>query len=172
MTNEAASGLMLRAATAADAPLLHRLMLAAYEEYRDTLVPASGAFEESVEDVRRAIVEGGGVVVLLDGEPVGCGRYDIDPERAYIEVGRLSVLPPYRGRGVAELMLDWFEERAAALAFPEVRLGVRLNLPRNIVLYQRAGYSIYDYEDRPGYGRIAAWMRKLVGSNHDNNDIA
>ena len=65
MTNKATSALTLRAATSADAPLLHRLMLAAYEEYRDTLVPASGAFEESIDDVRQAIVEGGGVV----GEP-------------------------------------------------------------------------------------------------------
>jgi GNAT superfamily N-acetyltransferase len=164
MTDEATPRLTLRAATAADAPLLHKLMLAAYEEYRNTLVPASGAFEESVEDVRRAIVEGGGVIVLLDGEPVGCGRYDIDPERAFIEVGRLSVLPSFRSRGIATRMLVWFEEHAVVLAVPEVRLGVRLNLPRNIALYERAGYSIYDYEHRPGYGRVAAWMRKLVRS--------
>ena len=172
MTDDLATRLTLQAATPADAPLLHRLMLAAYEEYRETLVPASGAFEETIEDVRHAIVEGGGVVVLIDGEPVGCGRYDIDPERAFIEVGRLSVLPSHRGRGIATRMLDWFEERAAVLAIPEVRLGVRLNLPRNIALYQRAGYLIYDYEVRPGYGRVAAWMRKPVGSTHDNNDIA
>jgi ribosomal protein S18 acetylase RimI-like enzyme len=59
-------------------------------------------------------------------------------------------------------MLDWFEQRAAALGVPEVRLGVRLNLPRNIALYERVGYEIFDYEFRPGYGRVSAWMRKKV----------
>jgi GNAT superfamily N-acetyltransferase len=165
VNRQSSSPLTLRAATADDAPLLHHLMLAAYEEYRDTLVPASGAFEETVEDVRCAIVEGGGVVVLLDGEPVGCGRFDIGPERAFIEVGRLSVVPARRGGGIATRMLKWFEERAAVLSIPEVRLGVRLNLPRNIALYERAGYSAYDYEDRPGYGRVAVWIRKAVRSS-------
>jgi GNAT superfamily N-acetyltransferase len=155
---------VLRDALPDDAPLLHRLMLAAYEEYRDSLVPASGAFEETVDDVRRAVEEGGAVLVLLDGEPVGCGRFELGPERAFIEVGRLSVLPAFRGRGIAARMLAWFEQRAASLAIPEVRLGVRLTLPRNIALYERAGYRVFDYEDRPGYGRISAWMRKRIES--------
>ncbi|MGD9895051.1 MAG: GNAT family N-acetyltransferase [Dehalococcoidia bacterium] len=162
MTSDAANHLALRAATTDDAALLHRLMLAAYEEYRGTLVPASGAFDETVEDVRRAVVEGGGVVVVLDGTPVGCGRFDVDPDRAFIEVGRLSVLPAHRGRGIATRMLTWFEERAARMAIPEVRLGVRLSLPRNIALYERAGYVTYEYEYRPGFGRVAAWMRKDI----------
>lgn len=75
------------------------------------------------------------------------------------------MLPAHRGRGIAARMLTWFEQRARSLAIPEVRLGVRLNLPRNISLYERAGYSIFDYEDRPGYGRIAAWMRKPLSSH-------
>ncbi len=162
MTNEAAIRLTLREATGDDAPLLHRLMIAAYEEFRDTLVPASGAFDESVEDVRHAIEEGGGVIAMLGDEPAGCGRFDFGPDRAFIEVGRLSVLPACRGNGIATRMLAWFEARAAALSVREVRLGVRLNLPRNIALYERAGYTIFDYEVRPGYGRVAAWMRKDV----------
>jgi ribosomal protein S18 acetylase RimI-like enzyme len=162
MTEAISPAISLHEATPDDAPLVHRLMLAAYEEYRDTLVPASGAFEESVEDVRQAIAEGGAVIVRLDGEPVGCGRFEHAPDRSFIEVGRLSVLPAYRGRGLATRMLGWFEARAAELDIPDVVLGVRLNLPRNIALYERAGYVIFDYEDRPEYGRVAAWMKKRV----------
>jgi ribosomal protein S18 acetylase RimI-like enzyme len=102
------------------------------------------------------------VIAMLNGAPVGCGRFEFGPERTYIEVGRLSVLPAHRGRGIATGMLAWFESRAAALGVPEVRLGVRLNLPRNIALYERAGYEVFDYEIRPDYGRVAAWMRKSV----------
>jgi GNAT superfamily N-acetyltransferase len=125
-------------------------------------VPPSGAFEESVDDVRQAIADGGAVIVRLGGEPVGCGRFEFGPDRGFIEVGRLSVLPAYRGRGLATRMLGWFEARAAGLGVPAVILGVRLALPRNIALYERAGYEVYDYEDRPGYGRVAVWMRKTV----------
>lgn len=160
MTGAVSGAITLQEATPQDAALVHRLMLAAYEEYRDRLVPPSGAFEESVEDVRHAIAEGGAVIARLDSEPVGCGRFEFAPDRSFIEVGRLSVLPAYRGRGIATRMLSWFEARAAALGVPEVVLGVRLNLPRNIALYERAGYVVYDYEDRPEYGRVSVWMKK------------
>jgi GNAT superfamily N-acetyltransferase len=152
----------LHAATPGDAPLVHRLMLAAYSEYRDTLVPASSAFAESTDDVRHAIAAGGAVIACWDGEPVGCGRFKLAPDRACMEVGRLAVLPEHRGRGLATQMLAWFEARAATLRIPTVILGVRLNLPRNIALYERAGYQAYEYEDRPGYGRVSVWMRKHV----------
>ena len=125
-------------------------------------MPPSGVFEESIEQVRQAVADGGAVIVYLDGEPAGCGRFEFAPDRSFIEVGRLSVLPAYRGRGLATRMLGWFEARAAELGVPEVVLGVRLNLPRNIALYERAGYAVYDYEERPGYGRISVWMRKSV----------
>ena len=162
MTDAPAPAITLREAAPDDAPLLHRLMLAAYAEYRDTLVPASGAFAETEEEVRAAVAAGGGVLAWVGEEPAGCGRFEYGPEHGFIEVGRLSVLPAYRGRSLATRMLRWFEERAAALGVPEVRLGVRLNLPRNIALYERAGYEVFDYEDRPGYGRVSAWMRRRV----------
>jgi GNAT superfamily N-acetyltransferase len=162
VTDATKPAMSLHDATPEDAPAVHRLMLAAYAEYRDTLVPASGAFDETVEDVRQAIIEGGAVIVRVDGEPVASGRFEFGPDRAFIEVGRLSVLPAWRRRGIASGMLTWFEARAAALGVPAVVLGVRLALPNNIALYERAGYAVYDYEDRPGYGRIAVWMRKFV----------
>lgn len=162
MSDGRARLLVLREAAPEDAPLLRRIMLAAYEEYRDSLVPPSGAFDETVEEIRHAVQNGGAVIVEEDGVVIACGRFDFGPERAFIEVGRLSVLPAYRGRGIATRMLAWFEARAASLSVPEVRLGVRLNLPQNIALYERVGYATFDYEDRPGYGRIAAWMRKSV----------
>lgn len=162
MTGTSTGTVTLREVTPEDAPLLHRLMIAAYEEYRDTLVPPSGAFGETTDEIRRAVRDGGAVVVLLDGEPVGCGRYEFGPERTFIGVGRLSVLPVSRGRGIATRMLKWFEQRAGALGVPEVRLGVHLNLRHNIALYERAGYEVFDYEVREGFGRIAAWMKKNV----------
>lgn len=155
--------LSLRPASDGDLELIVRLTLAAYEEYRETLVPPSGVFTETLDEVREELSRGGAVIALLGGEPIGCGRWKVDREHTHLYFGRLSVLPAYRQRGVAARIIGWFEERARELGLPEVRLGVRLALPRNIDLYTRLGYEVYGYEDRPDYGRVSAEMHKLLG---------
>ena len=160
----------LRIVTASveDAALIHRLTLAAYEEYRGVLVPESGVFAQNLDDVRADIAAGGAIIVWLGDEPVGCGRYEIPADRSHLYVGRLAVLPANRGRGIAARMLAWCEAQAVALGLPEVQLGVRLQLPRNRALYERLGYETFGYEERPGYGRTSAWMHKRVAGNDDN----
>ena len=154
--------LTFREAMPADAQLIFDLTLAAYEEYRGRLVPESGVFEETLADVDEAISHDGAVIAYLDGEPAGCGRYEIAADRSHLYFDRLSVPPPYRRRGVASAIVRWFEQRAAALDLPEMRLGVRLALPGNIALYSGLGYVIDGYEDRPEYGRVSAWMRRRL----------
>ncbi len=242
-----ASGLALRAATAADAALVLTLTLAAYEEYRGVLVPESGVFGETLETVRSHLEGGvgqrgpagvgsrgphpaatpaarpaaapdatdptarpaaapdathpaaparsGAVVASVDGEAVGCARwavrqddaapgpgrgdggapYDAAPGAgrrdggapspcAYLYVGRVSVLPAFRGRGVAAALMAWCEQLAVDRGLHEVRLGVRLGLVRNEALYRRLGYRPTGLlEERAGYGPIARWMAKPVG---------
>jgi GNAT superfamily N-acetyltransferase len=151
--------LAFREATLRDAPLVFALTLAAYEEYRGRLTPESGVFEETLADVEHAILHDGAVIAYLDDEAAGCGRYEIAADRSHLYFDRLAVPPAYRRRGVASAIVRWFEQRARDLELPEVRLGVRLALPGNIALYSGLGYEVDGYEDRPGYGRISAWMR-------------
>ena len=219
-----ASGLALRAATAADAALVLTLMLAAYEEYRGVLVPESGVFGETLETVRShleggveprdphpdatpaaapaaapdathpagrpasapvathpaALARSGAVIASVDGEAVGCARWAVGPDdaapgsgqrddgttrlRGYLYVGRVSVLPAFRGRGVATALMAWCEQLALDRDLHEVRLGVRLGLVRNEALYRRLGYRPTGLlEERTGYGPIARWMAKRVG---------
>ena len=207
-----ASGLALRAATAADAALVLTLTLAAYEEYRGVLVPESGVFGETLETVRSHLEGGveprdphpdatsagtrptakrgatdptaparsGAVIASVDGEAVGCARWAERPDdaatgaeqrddwaqslRAYLYVGRVSVLPAFRGRGVATALMAWCEQLALDRGLHEVRLGVRLGLVRNEALYRRLGYRPTGLlEERAGYGPIARWMAKPVG---------
>ena len=158
------SEIRIATATPDDAALVHRLTLAAYEEYRGVLVPESGVFAQDLDDVRADIAAGGAIIVWLGGKPVGCGRFAVPADRSHLYVGRLAVLPLYRGQGIASRMLGWCEGHAAALGLPEVQLGVRLQLPRNRALYERLGYETFGYEERPGYGRTSAWMRKRVAA--------
>jgi ribosomal protein S18 acetylase RimI-like enzyme len=149
-------------ATPDDAALVHALTLAAYEEYRDTLTPPSGVFDDSVADVRREIADGGAIIAFWQDEPAGCARFEVAPDGSHLYVGRVAVVPDWRGRGIVAMMMDWCERHAAERGPPEVRLGARLGLPRNIALYTRLGYEIDGYEEDAGFGRIAAWMRKRV----------
>lgn len=157
--NGSPSELLLREATPDEAPRIFQLTLAAYEEYRHTLVPPSGVFRESLEEVRQELEQAGGVIATLDGEPVGCARYTVDPAGAFLYFGRLAVLPAYRRRGIAARIVRWLEQRALALGLPEVRLGARLSLPGNIRLYTRLGYETYDHEERAAFGIVSAEMR-------------
>ena len=101
-----ASGLALRAATAADAALVLALTLAAYEEYRGVLVPESGVFRETLDQVRshlgggvesrgpapaptdpaptdpRVEARSGAVIASVDGEAVGCARWSVQVDDA------------------------------------------------------------------------------------------
>jgi GNAT superfamily N-acetyltransferase/predicted kinase len=154
--------LLLREASPDDASLVFSLTLAAYEEYRHTLLPPSGVFGESLDDVRRELECSGGVIATLAGEPVGCARYERDPAGGFLYFGRLAVLPAFRRRGIAARIVRWLEARALALGVPEVRLGARLSLPGNIRLYTNLGYETYDHEERAGFGVVSAEMRRRL----------
>ena len=173
-------GLVIREAGPDEAPLIHRLTQAAYEEYRGVLLPEVGVFREGVAEVQAAIERGGAVVALIGGQPAGCARWALhgshsttqgptgtaEPCRGglypYVYVGRVAVLPAFRRRGVATALMAWLEDRARQLGAREIRLGVRTGLPRNRALYERLGYVACGDEKREGYGPIATWMRKRL----------
>lgn len=178
--------LRIREAAIADAALIVRLTLAAYEEYRGTLVPASTVFDETEDEVRRHLSgtggnapraggsaahpggdahPGGALIAELDGDAVGCARWSVHEDAApWLYVGRLSVLPAFRGQGIGTALMAACEELARRRAMDEVRLGVRLTLERNEALYERLGYRRTGRTfEREGYGPIAVWMSKRVG---------
>ena len=85
------------------AEIVRELMLAAFAEYESVLTVPSSAMWETIEDVAGHIALGGAVLARLGSETVGSGRFELRDDHVYI--GRLSVLPPHRGRGVAAAMM-------------------------------------------------------------------
>jgi ribosomal protein S18 acetylase RimI-like enzyme len=130
-----------------DAPLVHRLMCEAFAEYDGVLEPPTGALMESVADVAAAIAAGGAVLAWESEVAVGSARFK--PEADHLYVGRVAVVPVYRGRGLARAMMEFLEDHGRALGMPEARVGVRRNLPGNIALYERLGYRIVREEPHP-----------------------
>lgn len=140
---------MLRPAEEADAPVLLAVVQAAFAEYRELLDPPSGIHKETVETVLEKLREGGAYLALQNGEAVGCVFYAL--EEGYLYLGRLSVLPRCRGRGIARVLVEAVEQHALSLNRPRVQLGVRTALPRLHELYTRFGYRTLRYVSHEGY---------------------
>ena len=150
----------IRLATSADAPEIHRTMIAAFEPSRGKLVPPSGAHDESVEDVRAALERGGALLALHDGTAVGSVRFEVHPD--HLHVGRLSVIPAVQGQGIGAALLRAVEDFAIQQSIPEITLFVRLVLDDNLRFYDRLGYRSERVEDHPsGLSKVVLMAKTL-----------
>jgi predicted N-acetyltransferase YhbS len=143
------SNLLLREATEADAPTVLAVIQAAFGEYYESLDPPSGTHKETVEDIREKMGWAKAVLASRDETVIGCVFYEEGD--GYLNFFRLAVLPAYRHHGVGRMLIEYVEDRARALGFPRVRLGVRVALPRLHVYYERMGYRVIHYLSHAGY---------------------
>jgi GNAT superfamily N-acetyltransferase len=127
-------------AALSQALVVHGITQAAFAEYVGQLNPPPRCLTETVDDVTRAIRAGGALIAWLDGEPVGSLRYAYRVGCLWVE--RVSVLPVYRGLGIASELLHAVETIASTYGCDCLRLSTRLALPRNVALYQHLGYRI------------------------------
>lgn len=85
------------------------------------------------------------VLVLVEGEPVGCGGLKRLDEGT-CEIKRMYLLPRVRGRGLARELLEALERRARELGYSRARLDTGDRQPAAKRLYEGAGYRpIPDY---------------------------
>ncbi|MFP7296823.1 GNAT family N-acetyltransferase [Neobacillus niacini] len=124
-----------------EAPIVHKLMLEAFEEYRNLEVPSS-ALNESVETLLNVFINGSEEALLcfIDGEPLGSLRFTIRDDSVYFS--RLSVPPHARGKGIAKALLLWLEKYAIKNGKMKMECRVRTLLSKNISLYEGMGYII------------------------------
>ncbi|MBI1257916.1 MAG: GNAT family N-acetyltransferase [Chloroflexi bacterium] len=149
-------------ATPDDAPQVYQIMRAAFAEYIGVLNPPSGVDLETVEDVRRAIEEGGAVLAWFEDKAVGSARYVFHDEGRTCYVGRVSVLPEARGKGIASAMVSYIESVARDHGDKSMEIIVRLILENNVHLYQHLGYHIAQTWEHPQGGALVATMVKSL----------
>ena len=151
----------LREAAEEDADTLLRLLLGAFQEYQGVLDPPSGGHSETIDTIRKKLAAGSAVLATIAGEPAGFAFYERQGTSLYFS--RLSVLPPFRNRGVGRALLDYVEHRAMETLASGVRLGVRLQLPHLLARYERLGYRITKHMTHEGYSEPTyVYMEKLV----------
>lgn len=138
---------MIRPASAEDAHLVYKIMLSAFEEYRNSDTP-SGALAETVSSIEEALRNGSEMALLyyLNGVPAGTVRFRTDNNSLYFF--RLSVIPEARNRGIAKAMLAWLENYAKEHGLNEIWCKVRKSVPRNIRLYESAGFIVFREETK------------------------
>jgi ribosomal protein S18 acetylase RimI-like enzyme len=142
--------LVLRAGTLADAPAIAATIAAAFEQYRGKLVPESGAFAETADNIAGQLQRGSGAIVAeRNGRLLACVMTETQEGDLYF--GRLAVLPEARGLGLARRLIAAVEAEARRRGLPGVRLGVRVVLTENQRLFGALGYVETSREPHPGF---------------------
>lgn len=128
-------------ATLEEIPIVHRIMLEAFEEYRFLDVPSS-ALNEPIEMLQTSLNSGIEQALLcgVDGVPLGSTRFTKTEDSLYFS--RVSVTPIARGKGIAKAMLLWLETYAKENRMMRLECRVRASLPKNIRLYESLGYRV------------------------------
>lgn len=131
----------IRIADETDLPVVHMLMLEAFEEYRFLDVPSS-ALNESLETLQISINTDKEKAILssINNIPLGSCRFTIKEDRVYFS--RVAVKPTSRGKGIAKAMLHWLEKYALDNHKGIMECRVRASLPKNILLYESMGYHV------------------------------
>ena len=151
---------LVRLARPDEAPIVHAITQHAFGEYRGVLPVESGALAETLADVEAVFTRGGAVLAIVDEQPVGAARFELETDALY--VGRVAVLPSHRRRGIASALMRCCEDLAPGLGRDQVRLEVRQSLPSNVALYQALGYEVTSVEPHPRGPDVSLTMRKRL----------
>ena len=81
------------------------------------------------------------LVIYNEDEPVACGCFKKhDPDT--VEIKRMYVDKPYRGKGISKMVLEQLEKWAIEKGFEYAILETSIHFDIAKSLYQRAGYTI------------------------------
>ena len=127
----------VRPADAADAALVVDLIHRAFAT-RPTLDPPATALDETEGSVADALAAHGGLVVDLDGDPVGSLLFS--PEDGRLGLRRVGVLPDRRKHGVAHALTAMAAQVAVERGFDRLVLEARAELPATVHFWSAQGY--------------------------------
>jgi tRNA threonylcarbamoyladenosine biosynthesis protein TsaE len=127
---------------------------------RPPLDPPADALAEDVDSIARLLARRGGLLALLDDEPVGCVVLDPDPDGLVLR--RFGVTPAAQGRGVATELVEAAVE--LAIGRPAVRVVAREELPGTVAFWERHGFVVTGRASP--YVELARW----AGTSFDAPD--
>ncbi len=130
--------LTVRRAETRDAAVLADLVRLAFSTQSRPTTPPPGALQETAATIAGHLGRGGGAIVEDGGAIVGAIFWN--EEDGGLHVGRLSVHPAHRRRGIGGALMAEAEREARQHGLPCVRLGVRLVLEDNRRFFASCGF--------------------------------
>ena len=105
------------------------------------------------------------IVLLDDGYPVGtCRFYELDEHSVLI--GRVVVLPEYRGQHLGSRVVKEAESWIKELGFKEIRIDSRVEA---VGFYEKLGYERIDDEIIKSWNFDCIKMMKQLGDHHETD---
>jgi GNAT superfamily N-acetyltransferase len=146
-----AAAIRIRPLTIGDAAAAASLVRAAFAAQSRATDPPSGALGETTASVSAKLAEGGGAGAAADGALVGVALWA--EKDGALHIGRVSVLPAWRGRGIARALLTAAEAEARRRGLERMTLRVRLALGENQRLFAGFGFAPVGQGAHPGYAQ-------------------
>lgn len=150
----------ITSASADEASILHDITRRAFAEYVGLLNPIPACLSETVREVAAAVRRGGAIIACVDGVAAASARYEVID--GHLHVSRVAVLPNFRGCGLAGELMHAMDSIAESLGLETLQLQTRLNLPRNIRLYEKLGYHVIDTWQTESGSDVQVLMEKRL----------
>jgi GNAT superfamily N-acetyltransferase len=134
----------VRRAGPGDEETVVRLLLEAFEPYRDGYTPGGFAETTASEDVVRERFTTGLVwLAYIDGEAVGTvSALEDEVEGGGVYIRSMAVTPKEQGRGVGQKLLETIEADARARGEKRLHLYTTFVLPAAQPLYEKNGFVV------------------------------
>ena len=140
---------MIRAATPADLPDLHRIAHAAYAIY----VPRIGGEPAPMVEDFAASVAAGHVAVWSDA--AGVGGYALSyPRGDHVHLENVAVDPARQGQGLGRTLIAQVEAEARRRGLAAVELYTNVKMTENQRLYPALGYVETGRRQEDGFDRV------------------
>ena len=120
-----------------DGPAAAALIEAVQQEYVERY---GGPDESPVQPDEFAPPDGRFVVGYIGAEPIATGGIRRNGDDA-VEIKRMYVAPPWRGRGLSRQVLSRLEELAVELGARRIVLETGMRQPEAMQLYETSGYE-------------------------------
>ena len=141
------SAIQIRAANAADIPLIRSLAHTIWHAHYPAIIPVAQidfmlVWMYSAAEIERQIERGTRwELVEVEGAAIGFVSYELEPD-GRVKLHKLYILPSHHRRGIGQELLVHVLQQAAALGGTEVWMQVNKRNFTAVEAYKKAGFHI------------------------------